>query len=502
MRAVISFRNWSTLKAATVLMGWGSLAFAQPVAPPRDLSRVNQDEIASFYGRMNVVVGSGARAFGMGGAFLARADDATAASWNPAGLSYLRRTEFSLVGVHNDFSQKTALSSTGGTAHPGFREDRLTATVADFAGFALPLRVKDRSGAIQVSYQRSFSFSGSRRSEAQGQVLGFLPNEKPAPLTEFTVEGKGGFDTVSLSSGFEIAPGLRLGVSVNRWINGFRQTVNRNDIGTQNYRLIESHWKLHGTNFNVGALVTPIPRLNLGGVFKSGFTAGGNLSKKRTDFDFGGPPQGTPNSDTSDISVRFPRVFGFGASYQASNTVTLSADFTRTEWSKARITNFFALARAGAATGDVDNFDDLPFPAVEEALVGQVDTSQFRVGGEWVLRPGSSGRILVPVRMGFFHDGQPVTVPSIKSTRSKVIQEEKAFSGFTLGAGVTLGGVLFDVAYIREGGTVQTALYRTVPNPNPDEEGTVIEFGQIGPDRRVRYGRFFASVMVRFGPRR
>mgnify|MGYP000095960413 CR=1 FL=1 len=42
----------------------------------------------------------------MGGAFLARADDATAASWNPAGLSYLRRTEFSLVGVHNDFLQK------------------------------------------------------------------------------------------------------------------------------------------------------------------------------------------------------------------------------------------------------------------------------------------------------------------------------------------------------------------------------------------------------------
>jgi hypothetical protein len=498
MRAVISFRNWSTVKAATVLMGWGSLAFAQPVAPPRDLSRVNQDEIASFYGRMNVVVGSGARAFGMGGAFLARADDATAASWNPAGLSYLRRTEFSLVGVHNDFSQKTALSSTGGAAHPGFREDRLTATVADFAGFALPLRVKDRLGAIQVSYQRSFSFSGSRRSEAQGQVLGFLPDGKPAPLTEFTVEGKGGFDTVSLSSGFEVAPGLRLGVSVNRWINGFRQTVNRNDIGTQNYRLIESHWKLHGTNFNVGALITPIPRLNLGGVFKSGFTAGGNLSKKRTDFDLNEAPKGQRHS--GNISVRFPRVFGFGASYQASNTVTLSADFTRTEWSKARITDFFALGRSSTDSANVDPFAELPFPAVEEALVGQFDTSQFRVGGEWVLRPGSSGRVLVPVRMGFFHDGQPVTVPSIKSVK-EAIPVEKAFSGFTLGAGITLGGVLFDVAYIREGGTVQTALYKSV-KPNPNEDTTVIEFDQIGPDRRVRYGRFFASVMVRFGPRR
>ena len=30
--------------------------------------------------------GSGARALGSGGAFLALADDATAASWNPAGL--------------------------------------------------------------------------------------------------------------------------------------------------------------------------------------------------------------------------------------------------------------------------------------------------------------------------------------------------------------------------------------------------------------------------------
>jgi hypothetical protein len=33
-----------------------------------------------------VPVGSGARAMAMGGAFIATADDATAASWNPAGL--------------------------------------------------------------------------------------------------------------------------------------------------------------------------------------------------------------------------------------------------------------------------------------------------------------------------------------------------------------------------------------------------------------------------------
>ena len=40
-------------------------------------------------------VGSGARATGMGGAFISVADDATAASWNPAGLIQLERPEVS-----------------------------------------------------------------------------------------------------------------------------------------------------------------------------------------------------------------------------------------------------------------------------------------------------------------------------------------------------------------------------------------------------------------------
>ena len=64
------------------------LAVALPAlaqtAPERDTDRID------ITGRQNLTLGSGARAYGMGGAFLARADDATAASWNPAGLSYLR----------------------------------------------------------------------------------------------------------------------------------------------------------------------------------------------------------------------------------------------------------------------------------------------------------------------------------------------------------------------------------------------------------------------------
>jgi long-subunit fatty acid transport protein len=52
-------------------------------------------------------VGSGARAAGMADAFVAIADDATAASWNPAGLIQLEEPEISAVwsfnGVRDNF---------------------------------------------------------------------------------------------------------------------------------------------------------------------------------------------------------------------------------------------------------------------------------------------------------------------------------------------------------------------------------------------------------------
>ena len=52
-------------------------------------------------------VGSGARALGMGGAFIGVADDATAASWNPGGLIQLETPEVSVVGAYNNRTEDT-----------------------------------------------------------------------------------------------------------------------------------------------------------------------------------------------------------------------------------------------------------------------------------------------------------------------------------------------------------------------------------------------------------
>ena len=54
-------------------------------------------------------VGSGARAMGQGNAFIAIADDATSASWNPGGLSQLERPEFSFA--YEYFSRDERINS-------------------------------------------------------------------------------------------------------------------------------------------------------------------------------------------------------------------------------------------------------------------------------------------------------------------------------------------------------------------------------------------------------
>ena len=501
MAHATSLKRFSAVSVAAALLGLGALR-AQGQEQGADLTRANQDELASFYGRMNVVVGSGARAFGMGGAFLARADDATAASWNPAGLSYLRRAEFSLVGAQNDFSQLIPRVNQAITpGHPATTlentRDQLKATVADFAGFAYPLRLRGRTGAIQVSYQRSFSFTGSRHSEAAvGGTPGFLPNGEEIPATEFTVEGKGGFDTISLSSGFELRSDLRLGVSVNRWVNGFSQTVDRpflvpQELVGQSRTKIDSDWRISGTNFNLGLIYSPMPKLNLGAVFKTPFDAAIILTKTRSDgFDVVPDQQERPDGpvERDNVSIRLPAVFGAGASYRPSNTVTVSADFTRTAWSKATITNFFALPHNDLKP-PIDEFPmPQPFPAIEEGANGQSDTDQFRVGAEWVLRFGESGNVLLPLRAGFFRDGQPVSKrlkTSSEATEVKVYTP--TFSGLTAGIGITVGGLLLDVAYIREVGSVPTSRYGN---------------GVHDDTTKVHYDRVFASLMFRFGPRR
>src|SRR5262245_28629651 len=83
--------------------------------------------------------GAGARGLGMGGAFIAVADDGTAASFNPAGLSQLRRSELALVGWTDEL--QSSLDTPG--RQKATNKNRHQSP--DFLGLAVPFELSGRN---------------------------------------------------------------------------------------------------------------------------------------------------------------------------------------------------------------------------------------------------------------------------------------------------------------------------------------------------------------------
>ena len=392
---------------ATILLS-PERASGQAVTP------LPQDEL-DFQGRASLAVGSGARALGMGGAFLARADDATAASWNPAGLSYLRLPEISLVGVRND-SETLTKRSTGATAE----DSEARGYQPDFIAAAIPLEIGTVSGAAQISFQRVLSLDAQRTTRRAN--------------VQIQQAFEGGFDVLAFGTGVKVTRSLRLGLTLNRWLNGYRQTRVRVPVVFATTQDID--FQLSGWNLNFGALWSPNESFNLGAVVKTPFEASVRLERRRQDV-VGGQQQS--NSFVSEsVRLELPAAVGIGASWRPSSPFTISADHTRTFWSNGRIRNFFTLPLLGDPNRQGQVFDSLNYPAVDE--VSQEDTEQFRLGAEYVLL----GRhVRWPLRAGFFTDRQYFRGGNGRPP---------VFIGFALGAGILVGPVLIDAAFVHESG--------------------------------------------------
>jgi hypothetical protein len=383
-----------------------------PVNPP------NQDEL-DFQARTSLAIGSGARAFGMGGAFLARADDATAASWNPAGLSYLRLPEFSIVGSWGSLDEQVLGDAAGALT---FEDNSSTGATPDFASVTYPFEIRGRSGSAQLSFQRVLAFQGDRTIVRGPSVL--------------ELESQGGFDTLALGTGVQISQRFRIGATVNRWFNGFRQTRQRTTDRPSDQTV---NFGLSGWNVNVGAIWSPMPDVNLAVSGRTRFTGKVSLDRTRLDPPFGDRLETTTNGYSSEaVRLDFPGAIGAGVSWRARSTLTLSADYTRTFWATASIHNFFTLPVTGEPVPPDDVFDELPYPALDRP---QTDTDQLRLGFEHVVL---GRRVKVPLRFGLFTDRQYFFAEDGSIPR---------FYGFTLGAGVLAGPMLFDLAYVYEGGS-------------------------------------------------
>jgi long-subunit fatty acid transport protein len=370
-------------------------------------------------------VGSGARAIGMGGAFIAVADDATAASWNPAGLTQLRRPELSFVYSYNKrFEDYSSLS------HPeASGNNHTTMEDLNYLSVVYPFKLFQRNMIVSLNYQLLYSFDRNLNFD-------YTTNEPPyVSKQKVDFHQRGTLKTLSPAYCIQITPRLALGATFNIWTeklfwgNGWNSTTNikgsfsgeliRKDF---NARTHERYSDFSGFNMNLGFLWKVNELLTLGGVIKTPFKA--EVKHERTDTSKIYEPDGSvsinqPNNTKEDVDLYMPLSYGLGVALRFTDALTVSFDVYRTEWSKFVLEDSKG-NRSSPITGK----------STRESHVHA--TNQVRLGGEYLFVLTNT---VIPFRCGLFYDPEPGQ------------NHQNDFWGCSLGTGVSLGKLILDIAY-------------------------------------------------------
>ncbi len=293
------------------------------------------------------ILGAGARAEGMGGAFIGVADDATALSWNPAGLTQLERPEASFV-VRQSFdtykySTTPASNFSSTNNHFSF----------NFGSIAYP-----------------FDLGGQRLTAAVA-----FQNQIDIPLFSdqagvFKEKQTGGVNTISPGLAYKIIPQLSLGASANIWTGSSK--YNYNDIagagaGSFSYK---DDWS--GFNFQAGALAE-FSQLRIGASYRSGFT----MTDK---WNF------TDGSDANNYKWEWslPTMIGIGASYRVGENLIVAVDYDIRAFGKSKVEK---VSDNNDPPGTKFNFS-----------ASKKNLSAIRIGAEYLIVSESGA---IPIRAGF-----------------------------------------------------------------------------------------------------
>ncbi len=407
-------------------------------------------------------VGSGARAVGMGGAFIAVADDATAASWNPAGLTQLRKPEisfaFSYFRRREDYSSKSHPEAAG--------LQRSLSKDLNYLSIAYPFKLFQRNMIVSLNYQRLYEFD--RNIETDFITRSNNPAVRFEQHMDFRQRGK--LSALSPAYAIQITPDISFGFTCNIWTdnlfwsNGWESdtiitgAISRPGRAPTKFKSKDRdrYYGFSGFNMHIGFLWDINRYITIGGVIKTPFT--GELQHERVGKITMKPPTGFASTSVTrideDVDLEIPLSYGFGIALRFSDTLTLSLDVHRTEWSHFVLENGKG-KRKSPITGE----------SSQDSHVNA--THQIRLGAEYLL---IFVKTIIPLRCGLFYDPEP----SNKSPED--------FWGFSLGTGFSAGRLVFDFAYqFRRG---------------EDVEGEVLDIPSTDAD--VTQHLFMASVIIHF----
>lgn len=365
-------------------------------------------------------VGSGARALGQGNAFIAVADDATAASWNPAGLAQLEAPEISLaVEAYRRRADLTSRDHAESAAtYAGSLQD------LNYTSVAFPFNL-GRHMVVSLNYLKQYRFDRELRFDwTQVQPFGTVS------LTH-DLDQEGSLSVLGLALAADITRRLALGVTFNVWDDDL--------TGASSYR------KTQVEDVVMTVPMPPFPpmvfnsqvyqedqltvdrgySLVLGGLYRiSAAWTLGMVAKPPYELHMTHEqllritPGMAATTTVTEPDVEFPWILGVGAAWRPSDPWTVSADATWTQWSE------FTLTENGAEQN----------PITEGSISTEEcdDTWSCRVGAEYLLVFEDH---VVPLRCGLGYDPTPA------------VDRTDEFYTASLGIGFQTGRFMVDLAY-------------------------------------------------------
>jgi len=361
----------------------------------------------------------GARSLGMGGAFLGLADDASAAEANPAGLTILRKMEFSLEARNYEEAQQFSTSGTfPDVVRTSFTHysDRV---VVSFASAVFPIKnkftlgayyhepLKNQGGGVvfptfdpntgrqQTKTPNFYLPAAGGEPITQAQCIALRNStHNPAACLEYRVDPFiSALDvrqrTFGLAGGWQVSPKFSVGANVRyqRFKEGaftFRfdpDTFDAKNVTVQaTATTTGAAVKLTEENditFSAGFKFAPMENLSFGGVYKQGakFAAPTFFAGSQTNGEF---------VQVADTTFHNPDIAGIGVSYRPIPTLTLSADADFVKYSNL-VDDFVSVV------ADVSDLEQ-PFEAK--------DVTELHIGGEYFF----AFKVPFAIRAGYWHD--------------------------------------------------------------------------------------------------
>jgi long-subunit fatty acid transport protein len=301
------------------------------------------DFISDEFGGSPIPIGAGARPLGMGGAFTAIADDATANTWNPAGMAQLERPEMS--ASFGWYRHDLQISDGESDQESDLGLDHISAVVPFYAGTF--------QHSVGIAWQRRFDFT--RAIDTAQEETSSSGGTTLSVDNDIATRQEGSFASISASYAVELWPGLMAGVTAHAWGDRwtFASAYDRStDLrGTTIFSLVappvtnvdditiarREHTEIdEGYSADIGLWWQPQHFLHFALVAHPEYEL--RLERRIDQHEVHSSPasDATTASETA-AEFTYPTSVTIGAAWRIADPQTIAADVTWTHWSAYRI---------------------------------------------------------------------------------------------------------------------------------------------------------------------